>query len=156
MESEPCSVMSDSTRRTYCGMVRSMDTNVESMMVELESAEFMSNTLIIFTGDNGGAPKNGGYNYPWRGSKGTLFDGGIKQVTWMWGAMLPEASRGTWSGSVFHHVDLLPTFLSLASSGHWKWTRTDYTLDGVDQWRVHQQAVTILTWGLLWRLVCGG
>jgi len=126
--------MTDESRQTYCGMMRSMDANVESLMVELESKLYLGNTLIIFSGDNGGAPKNGGYNYPFRGSKGTLFDGGIKQLTWMWGAMLPSSSMGTWDTGVYHHADMLPTFLSLASQGHWKWTRTDYVLDGVDQW----------------------
>lgn len=131
---EPCSKIGDETRQTYCGMMRSLDTNVESMMVELERKFYLDNTLIIFTGDNGGAPKNGGYNYPWRGSKGTLFDGGIKQVTWMWGAMLPDDARGSSHDGVFHHADLLPTLLSVASSGHWKWHRSDYAIDGVDQW----------------------
>ena len=41
-------------------MMRSMDTNVESLMVELERKQLLGNTLVIFTGDNGGAPKNGG------------------------------------------------------------------------------------------------
>jgi len=130
----PCSSLADDTRKTYCGMMRSMDTNVESLMVELERKQLLGNTLVIFTGDNGGAPKNGGYNYPFRGSKGTLFDGGIKQLTWMWGAMLPSSLTGRWNDAIFHHADLLPTFLSLATSGHWRWHRSDYTLDGVDQW----------------------
>jgi arylsulfatase A-like enzyme len=134
-ETWPCSDFGDSTRKTYCGMMRSLDTNVESLMVALTENDYVNNTLIVFTGDNGGAPKNGGYNYPLRGSKGTIFEGGIRQVTWMWGSMIPSQLRGTTSDLVFSHTDFLPSLMSAATAGLWSWSTTlGYEPDGLDQW----------------------
>jgi len=35
-------------------------------------------SLLVFTSDNGGRPKEGASNWPLRGSKGTIYDGGLK------------------------------------------------------------------------------
>ena len=91
MESSPCVDIADEDRQIYCGMMRCIDTSVEGMMAAVSDIGQYDNTLFVASGDNGGAPKNGGYNYPLRGSKGTLFEGGIRQNSWIWGAMLPSS-----------------------------------------------------------------
>ena len=40
----------------------------------------MENTILFLMSDNGGPNGNGAYNYPLRGNKGDMFDGGAKQV----------------------------------------------------------------------------
>eukprot|EP00041_Stephanoeca_diplocostata_P002344 m.25893 g.25893 ORF g.25893 m.25893 type:complete len:553 (-) comp13226_c0_seq8:1291-2949(-) len=133
LEQEPCASMTDSTRQVYCGMMRCIDTSVEGVMAAVSESGFLDNTLVIFAGDNGGAPKNGGYNWPLRGSKGTLFEGGIRQASFAWGAMLSDTVRGTTYHGALHLVDFYPTFLSIATGGHWVPPEGEI-LDGVDNW----------------------
>ena len=38
-------------------MMRCIDTTVSTVMTAVSAAGFSDNTLVIFTGDNGGAPK---------------------------------------------------------------------------------------------------
>lgn len=132
LEEYPCSQLTaDSSRQTYCGMMRCIDTSVDSVVSALSDSGFLGNTLIVFSGDNGGAPKNGGYNWPLRGSKGTLHEGGVRQASWAWGMMLGDSVRGTTYDGQIHLVDFFPTFMSVATSG--KWPGID-GLDGMNVW----------------------
>jgi len=112
-------------------MMRCIDTSVEGIMATLSETGYYDDTLFVFAGDNGGAPKNGGYNYPLRGSKGTLFEGGIRQASFMWGTMLPESVLGTTFDGAISLTDWFPTFLSIATAGMWR-PNYFYTMDGVD------------------------
>ena len=80
---------------------------------------------------SGGAPKNGGYNWPMRGSKGTLYEGGIRQAAWVWSSLLSQDVRGQVYNGQIHLADMLPTFLGLATGGHWQ-PPSGKQLDGVD------------------------
>jgi len=103
-------------------------------MSAISSAGFLDNTLVVFAGDNGGSPKNGGYNWPMRGSKGTLYEGGVRQAAFAWGAMINADRRGTTYHGAIHLVDFFPTFMALASSGRWQGV-SGQTLDGVNVWQ---------------------
>jgi arylsulfatase A-like enzyme len=113
------------------------------MMSALSEGGFYDNTLFIATGDNGGAPKNGGYNYPLRGSKGTLFEGGVRQASWVWGEMLPDSVRGTIDYNHYHVTDFFPTIMSVATAGMWK-PNYFYELDGMDVWGTSHALVVSL------------
>lgn len=134
MSSEPCSEISDDSRLVYCGMMRCIDSSVQSLMAALSTYGYYANTLVVFSGDNGGAPKNGGYNWPLRGSKGTLYEGGIRQASWMWGSMLKDSVRGTIYKGQVHLADMLPTLMSVATGGHWA-PGENKKLDGMDVWQ---------------------
>ena len=74
-----------------------------------------SNTVLIFTTDNGGAWfENMGCNYPLRGGKHNNFEGGIKGVGLI--AAPGRLEAGTYSG-LMHAVDWLPTIADATSSG---------------------------------------
>jgi arylsulfatase B/arylsulfatase I/J len=53
----------------------------------------MEDTLIVFTTDNGGIGASS--NYPLRGKKGTIWEGGMRGVAFIAGYGIPEEKKGT-------------------------------------------------------------
>lgn len=48
------------------------------MVEELDAMGMMDNTLLALASDNGACATYGGSNYPFRGFKTTLFEGGVR------------------------------------------------------------------------------
>lgn len=67
-------------RRRYAAMVAALDDGVGRVMEALRVHGLADNSIVIFTADNGGAPggyhQNYGSNWPLRGGKFSLFEGG--------------------------------------------------------------------------------
>lgn len=62
--------------KTYANMMKSLDDGIGEVLRALTRANLDSNTLVIFTSDNGG--ERFSYNWPFRGQKFSLFQGGIR------------------------------------------------------------------------------
>jgi arylsulfatase A len=74
-----------------------------------------TNTLVIFTSDNGpwlAKGKDAGTAHPLRGGKGSTWEGGMREPTIAWwpGQIAPGGVCDAVAGT----IDLLPTFVSLA------------------------------------------
>lgn len=86
------------TRQLYSAMVNYADTKMGEVVDLLMLKQMYNDTLIVFTTDNGGAiygnGSAGGSNWPLRGGKGVLFQGGIRGVSWASGGWLPKPVRG--------------------------------------------------------------
>jgi arylsulfatase A-like enzyme len=75
----------------YAGLVESMDDAVGVVLSKLKELGLDENTIVIFTGDNGGVTSGDSYstnNSPLRGGKGNQWEGGIREpyfisVPWM-------------------------------------------------------------------------
>lgn len=52
--------------------------------------------------DNGGHPAVGGNNYPLRGEKATNFEGGVRGLSFVWGAGLSDSVHGSVSHELMH------------------------------------------------------
>ena len=69
-------------RRTYAAMLSAMDDAIGLVLAKLEATGKLTNTLVMFTNDNGGPTTrnavNGSRNTPLRGSKVETFEGGIR------------------------------------------------------------------------------
>ncbi len=80
---ERYSFIEDRKRRTYAAMVDVMDRGIGEVVQSLKDNGIYDNTLIFFLSDNGGPqPKKGkggnaSSNLPFRGGKGSLYDGGV-------------------------------------------------------------------------------
>ena len=67
---------------------------------------------MIVSTDNGGIPRAGGYNWPLRGHKGSLWEGGVRGVGFVHGKMLQKT--GIKCKELLHVTDWYPTLLYLA------------------------------------------
>jgi len=118
-------------RDIYKAMVMDMDMAVAEIVATLKETGLYNDTLIVFTSDNGGAISHGASNWPLRGTKGTLFEGGTRAVTFVHAPHLTEKT-GYVSNNLVHITDWMPTLLSAA--GYSGSASSNLGLDGVDQW----------------------
>lgn len=65
-------------RRTLAAMMKSQDEAVGEILATLKAKNLDGNTIVWLLNDNGGATYAPFDNGPWRGNKGSLFEGGIR------------------------------------------------------------------------------
>ncbi len=106
----------DHKERVYGAMIRQMDRRIGDILAKLKETGLEENTLVIFTSDNGGAWYTGiaGHNRPYRGFKGTFFEGGIHVPMLMrWpGRIAPGSTRA----DTAQHLDLFATIAGAAGA----------------------------------------
>lgn len=146
---------------TYASMVAAMDAVVGQVVAQLEEAGVLDNTIILFTSDNGGlshwdeeedkpfAWKSPTSVMPLRGSKGWLYEGGIRVP------LIIRAPERFGVTGVDHALatsaDIVPTLLSLAGIA------SETRFDGVDLLQPEAADGRALAWhfphyhGNLWR-----
>ncbi|XP_063601652.1 arylsulfatase B-like [Penaeus indicus] len=113
-------------RRTKLGMVTAMDEAVGRVVAALKSSGHYNNSVIVFTTDNGGPTVSAGNNWPLRGNKSTLWEGGTRGAAFVHSPLLQNP--GTVSHKLIHVTDWYKTFMGLAGGEAPKDT------DGFDQW----------------------
>ncbi len=94
----------------YASMIESLDDNIGRIVKFLEQNNLRKNTLIIFTSDNGHNEKCS-INHQMRGSKGHIYEGGIRVpafVNW------PGKVKSRRTETPIMAVDFFPTFMDLA------------------------------------------
>jgi arylsulfatase A len=104
---------------TIYGMNRRMDAGVGRILEALDGHGARDNTLVLFTSDNGpqfgrsGDESTTRFNGHFNGSKGTVFEGGIRVPAILrWPDGLPGG--GATSAYPVHFTDWLPTLLAIA------------------------------------------
>lgn len=106
-----------SARGLYGDACEEIDSTVGRVLDELKELKLDERTLVIYTSDNGpwlAKGEDGGSAFPFRGGKGSSYEGGFREPCIMrFPGVIPP-------GSVCHEMatqmDLLPTFARLAGA----------------------------------------
>ena len=113
----------------YGDVIMELDWSVGEVMNALEENGVADNTIVIFTSDNGPWMSYGNHSgmTPYRGEKGTSFDGGVRSplIIKYSGHLEP----GTVSHDTFGSIDFLPTLARLTGAD-----LPGYEIDGKDVW----------------------
>jgi hypothetical protein len=95
-----------------------LDDAVEDIYDELVDKGIMDNSYFIFASDNGGCYAAGGKNGPLRGTKGSLFEGGVRVDAFVYSKLLPVNPGETVDGRIYtglmHVSDWFPTIMAMA------------------------------------------
>eukprot|EP01052_Picozoa_sp_SAG31_P046856 SAG31_NODE_9131_length_1329_cov_0.760163_2_plen_402_part_01 len=127
-------------RNMICAMIKVLDDGVGNVTAALKRVGMLEKTVVIFSSDNGG-PTNGNEgtwssNFPLRGGKNTLWEGGTRVV----GAIMgPGIAAGGVTYEKHHAADWLPTLVSMAAGKPWtsfvSASEPPYQLgDGLNNW----------------------
>ena len=101
-------------RAKYIALVEHMDAGIGRVLDTLVETDQLSNTLVIYTSDNGGDMKVGAHNGPLRGQKGDMYEGGIRvPACAMWPGHIPA---GYITDQVALLMDLFPTVCEVADA----------------------------------------
>lgn len=107
-------------QKTYAAMVTRADTHAGRLFSLLKDLHLEDNTIVFITSDNGGyrGAENGfdffHSNGPLRGSKGDLYEGGIRSPMIV---RYPGVTRpNTTSGAPWYFADVLPTLAEIAGA----------------------------------------
>ena len=141
-----CSHIADHDRQVKCGMIAAMDEGVKNVTEALRQRGLLDNTFIVFTSDNGGPVHAASSNWPLRGSKTTIWEGGTRAAAFVYGPQFlrpwgngngssSSSSTGSITGRTYeeliHLVDWYPTLIEAAGGN----ASAIANIDGVSQWR---------------------
>lgn len=119
----------DQDIKNYAAMVTMVDNNLGTILSLLKELDLEKNTMVFFTGDNGGQDRFASEAHPrgffgpnvnpntgaaFRGGKGNLYEGGLKipfLVRWP-----GKIEAGRTSDFVFSQVDIMATLADLAGA----------------------------------------
>ena len=101
------------------GMAAAADEVLGNVTAALQVKRMWNTTLLVYTSDNGGpagelSSGHSGNNFPLRGGKTNLFEGGVRVVAFVTGGFVPAAVRGETRMGYIHACDWYHTMIKLA------------------------------------------
>jgi arylsulfatase A-like enzyme len=140
----------------YAASVARLDKEVGRILEAIDKRKLSDNTLVVFTSDQGATfePYNEGAsayhdsNFPFRGHKRTLWEGGIRvPAVVRWPGNVPA---GKVSSEIVHMTDVFPTFLHAAG------VKQQPKVDGTNLLDVWQGKAKSPARTLFWEWRCEG
>ncbi|XP_069174122.1 arylsulfatase B isoform X1 [Procambarus clarkii] len=129
---EKFSYINDENRRIFAGMLWKLDESVGQVIEALDARQMLENSIILFTTDNGGPAagfnQNAASNWPLRGVKASLWEGGVRGAGVLWSPFV--LTPGRVADQMVHITDWLPTLISAAGGN----ITSLGPIDGVDLW----------------------
>lgn len=127
-------------RRLYAEIVNRLDTSVGTVVKALADNGMLNNSIVVFMSDNGaqsvGFFQNFGSNWPLRGLKFTLYEGGVRNTAVMWSPLLKKKHHV--SNTLFHITDWMPTLYAAAGGD----ASVLGKVDGINHWPDLSQGVS--------------
>ncbi|KAH9360231.1 hypothetical protein HPB48_001604 [Haemaphysalis longicornis] len=77
-------------RAMYAGTIDTLDQATGVVVEALYEKNMLENCLIVFSSDNGASVPRSGSNWPLRGVKHTLWEGGVRVPAFVWSPMLDK------------------------------------------------------------------
>lgn len=113
--------------------VSHLDDSVGAVVTALRKQNMLQNSIIIFSTDNGGPAEgfnlNAASNWPLRGVKNTLWEGGVRGAAMIWSPLIEKTRRV--ADQKMHITDWLPTIYA-AVGGDLSDLKAN--LDGINVW----------------------
>ncbi|XP_070560380.1 arylsulfatase J-like isoform X2 [Ptychodera flava] len=123
------------TRRLVAGMLAAVDDSIGMVVQALKANHMYDNSIIIVTTDNGGAVDgqmgNDASNWPLRGSKHTLWEGGIRGTAFLHSPLFRLADPPMIVTEMIHISDWMPTLYHIAGGDV---SDLPDNLDSFNQW----------------------
>jgi arylsulfatase A-like enzyme len=99
-------------RAKIVALIEHLDDGIGKVMSALKETGLAENTFVFFTSDNGGQLNVGASNGSLRGTKGDMYEGGIREpAAGMWPGHIAPGSK---TDHIAIHMDLMPTVCELA------------------------------------------
>ncbi|XP_070150541.1 arylsulfatase B [Polyergus mexicanus] len=122
----------DYNRRRFAAMLSKLDQSVGQVVEALHKNGMLQDSVIVFSSDNGGPAAgfnlNAASNWPLRGVKNTLWEGGVRGTGLIWSPRLVRSGRV--SRQMIHITDWLPTLITAAGGNALNLT----SIDGMNLW----------------------
>lgn len=115
----------------YGDWVEEVDWSVGQLLKTLRDLKLDSNTMVIFTSDNGpwlDKGKASGVAHPLRGGKFSCWEGGVREPTIAWWP--GKIAAGSTCDAMVSEMDVLPTLVTLAGGT----IPADRKIDGLNIW----------------------
>lgn len=97
-------------------MLSKLDESVGKIVEALKARNMLENSIVIFSSDNGGPAAgfnfNAASNWPLKGVKNTLWEGGVRAAGLVFSPLLKKSARI--SKQLMHITDWLPTLYHVA------------------------------------------
>lgn len=121
--------ITDKKRKIYAGMVSCLDEAIKNVSLIFKKYDLLNNTIIIWTSDNGG-PVPIHNNWPLRGGKNSLWEGGLRVPSFIYSKLLNKNIVGKENNELIHAIDWYPTIIKLANAS----LEQELPIDGIDIW----------------------
>ena len=99
------------------GMATAADESLGNVSAALKGRGMWRDTLLVYTADNGGpagqlSSGHSGNNWPLRGGKNNVFEGGVRVAAFVAGGFVPSAARGRSAEGYIHACDWYHTLIN--------------------------------------------
>jgi arylsulfatase A-like enzyme len=108
----------DGTKRElYLGVLETMDEQLKPFFDRIREDESLRNNTIILVCSDNGPEEGAGSAGPFRGTKATLYDGGVRSpmIVWAPGHMRKDAVGQANNTSVVSAIDIAPSLLEIVN-----------------------------------------